>query len=459
MGNELLAEPEPVESLTVRVRIPAGKSLYYATVNGTFQPEKSTEGAFTVYTWKLSKILAISSEENQQGTSERYPRLIFSTSNDREGIYAFLTVQPAFTAGLNEDMKRAVNTWLADKTDKFDRALRLQEKVVNDLRLYPVPLRTVLYTCRTPEQVWNENGGTQVEKAVLLTAMMKSAGIDAQVAAVVRTAFTDDNVATLADIEDFAVKADFRDKGTWYFSITGTNSVNLKLTSPGRSFIVLKPGTKISVAKAENPKQVIKVIGNFILSSDPRLTGEISMYLDGSAYPAAGMARDKKRMKNSLSGNLIGSDSVNLKISTLNPENGYQTYIVQNDRPFRKDSVYHYFNLPAITSGIDAWSIKTLSQKRETPYEIPAEADESYSYAISLPAGLALFTPEKKVSVSNKAGSFSWEVKKEEGKMTVRRQVKFSARVFSPAEYGDFKILMDYWNNPWYRQVIFISDK
>jgi hypothetical protein len=329
--------------------------------------------------------------------------------------------------------------------------------VVSDLRYYPVPLRIALFQCRTPEQTWNSNGGTAIEKAVLLASMLKFAGQDAQVAGIVRTAFMDDKVATLADLEDFAVKIENKERGTWYLSVTGLNSANLDLTLPGRSFITLKPDGKPLAAKAENPKQMVKVQGTFIVSSDPKITGEMSIYYDGSVYPLAGLLRDKKKMKNSISGGLIGNDTNHLKISTLNTENGFQTYIVQSDKPFRKDSNYYFFNLPVSTSGVESWGIKTLSNKRETSFEIPAIADESYRYSFTMPSGFSLFTPAKNLEISNKAGIFVWEVKTDEGKVAIRRQLKFSNRVFDVANYADFKILMDYWNNPWYRQLVFVT--
>ena len=459
MGQEILAEAEPVKSLVIRIRIPAGQNLYYKVFNGDYQPEKTIEGTFQVYTWKLNDLPAISAEEAQQGMNESFPRLIFSTSDNREEVFSFLTNQSAFMFASTEEMKNTVNGWLADIRDKFEKVLKLQEKVVNDLRLYPIPLRVSLYKCRTPEQTWNNNGGTPVEKATLFVALLKSAGIDAQVVAITRTAFTDDKIATLADIEDFAVKIEFKDKGTWYYSVTALNTANLKYTLPGKSFIALKPDGRYTVTKSETPAQMVKVIGTFIVSSDPRLTGEVSMYFEGAIYPFAGLSRDKKKMKNSLSGNLIGNDTTNLKISTLNIENGFQTYTVQSEKPFRKDSNYYYFNLPAVTLGIENWGIKTLSQKRETPFEIPSMADESYSFTITLPATLTCFTPAKRLAISNKAGTFVWEVKNENGKLIVKRQLKFTKRLFPLSEYAEFKILMDYWNNPWYRQLIFVTEK
>ena len=164
MGNELLAETEPVKSLEIRVRVPLGQSFYYHLFNGDNQPEKSSDGMFQIYSWKLSDLTAISAEEAQQGTNERYKRLIFSTSENREAVFSFLTSQPAFRFEMTDTMKKEVNTPVSENGDKFELALKIQEMVVSDLRLYPIPLRAALYQCRTPEQTWNSNGGTAVEK-------------------------------------------------------------------------------------------------------------------------------------------------------------------------------------------------------------------------------------------------------------------------------------------------------
>jgi hypothetical protein len=457
-GNELLAEPEPVQNLEIRVRIPAGRNLYYKIFNSSVLPVKTTDGNFQVYSWKLADIAGMSNEEAQVGVNELYPRLIFSTSDNREEVYSFITGQPAFRSETSGDLNSEVNSIVAENRDKFEIALKLQEKVVNDLRLYPIPARSALFACRTPEQTWKSGGGTYIEKAVLLTALLRKAGIDAEVAAVARTASMDEKIASLADIEDFAVKIEDKERGTWYLSVTGLNPVNLELTLPGRTFILLKPGGRVSFSRTEMPKEMVKVIGTFIVSSDPKLTGEMSIYYEGSVYPLAGLLRDKKRMKNSVSGGLIGNDTTNLKISTLNNGNGFQTYIMLNDKPFRKDTNYFYFNLPVSTSGIESWGIRTLSIRRETPYEIPAKADESYTFSFTLPTDLSLFTPARKVAIDNKAGTFVWEVKAEGGKVSVKRQLKFSDRVFDVSVYPDFKALMDYWNNSWYRQLIFVKN-
>ena len=455
MGNEILAETEPVKNLEIRIRVPVGTKFFYRMFNSNEKPVETREGNYQVFTWKRQDVPAISAEDGQPGGLSSYPRLIFSSSDKPGEAYGFLINQPAFSFTLNKEMSNEISKLRNKYIDKFELALKIQEMIVDDIRSYAVPFRSAMFKCRTAEQSWNSNGATTIEKAVLLAAMLKSAGFDAQVAAVVRTAISDDKIATLNNIEDFTVRVDFKEEGTWYFSVTGLNSVNLKYTLAGRSFIIFGNDGKITVEESEIPGHIIRVIGNFIVSSDPKLTGEVSIYLGGSVYPLAGLTRDKKKIKNALTGNLIKNDSANLKKNILNNENGFQSYIVQSDKPFKKDSGFFFFQLPVVNTGIEGWNIRTLSEKRETAYEIPSLADETYSYTFILPATFTLFTPENKQTISNKAGTYTWEVTNEKGKVSVKRSLKFNDPVIPVSVYPDLKILMDYWNNPWYKVLVF----
>lgn len=459
MGNELLSENEPVNNLEIIVRIPASETLYYQVFNTSATPEKSESGFFQVFTWKMNNIPAISGEENQPGGFEYYPRLQFSTSQKREQVCSFLASQPAFKYIIPESLKSEINKLAAEITNETELILKLQEKVVNDLRLYPIPLRLTGYQCRAPEQIWNSNGGTLIEKAVLFTALLKTAGIEASPIGIIRTGCSDEKSGTLSDIEDFAVRTSFEKSGDQILSVTNLNPVNLSASLSGRTFIDINPDGKNVSTQSESLKSRVEYSGNLIVSSDPKLTGEITIHLEGSAYPFISLKRDKNKIKNSISGSLRSSDLTELKVSEVMEKSLWQTFTVQSDTPFRKDSNYYYFTLPLVKTGIDGWGIKTLSAQRETPYEIPAIIDETYLLTFILPTALTLFTPQKKVSITNKAGTFLWEITIEKGKLSLKRQIKFTERIFSTLIYPDFKCLMDFWNNPHYRELIFIMGK
>jgi hypothetical protein len=204
----------------------------------------------------------------------------------------------------------------------------------------------------------------------------------------------------------------------------------------------------------EQARSVVKVNGTFLVSTDPQLTGEVNIYLEGQAYPRIGLFRDKNKIRNSLTGQLIRDDSASLKKSALNNGNGYQVYTVKSEKPFRKDTNLYVFKLPLIISGIDSWGLKTMSEKRESAFEIPARADESYQYTISLPADMKLITPEQRQHISNRAGEFLFEVKKDKGRIIINRSMKFSKILFSTEDYTDLKALMDGWNSAWNRVLV-----
>ena len=459
MGNELLAENEPVKQSEIIVRIPVGQNLYYKTFNTTAIPEQTTDGSFKVFTWKFHDIPAISSEENQASGLDLYPRLIFSTVENRGQVCSFLSGQPAFRFEISEPMKTEIKQITNEKTDPSEIILKLQEKVVNDLRLYPIPFRATGYHCRTPEQVWNSNGGTVIEKAVILTAFLKAAGIEALPVGIIHSECSDEGSGTLADIEEFAVKVKCKELGDPVLSVTALNPVSLSASLPGRTFILFRPDGNISFIKSEIPKNRIEFNGVFIVTSDPKITGEISVKLEGNAYPVNSLWRDKNKIKNSISGSLKGNDLKEIKSSERNETTLLQTIVVESDHAFRKDTNYFYFTLPVVKTGIEGWGIRSLSAQREKSFEIPAIADENYFLNFTLPASLKLFTPQKTVSISNKAGSFIWEIKQEQGKLTLKRQIKFNENIYPVSVYPDFKVLMDYWNNPRYRELIFVESK
>ncbi len=454
-GNELLAQQEPVRHLEIRVRIPSAMALRYKTTGVELKPVESAEGPFRVYTWIMKDVSALSGEDGQPGGQQQYPWLFFTTSADAKEGLSFLSSQKEFSAGLTDDIKESVTLIREEKRDPATVASRLQELVTEEMRYYGVPIHAALYRFRSPEQTWQSNGGTQIEKAILLAAMLRHAGMEAFVAGVVRTPLYDRKMAILGQPDEFCVRVNMKETGVWYLSVTGQNSVNLTQTLSGRTFIVFGESGKVSYEESGESRHVVQVTGNFMVSSDPKLTGEVTLYMEGAVYPRPGLVRDTTMLRKALTGNLVKSDASALKKSVFNNENGFQTYIVQSDKPFRIDSGFYYFRLPVVNSGVESWSSRNFSARREKDYEVPSAADESYQFTINLPAGMALFTPERKINVSNKAGSYTWEVRQDKGKVTVTRSLKLNGALIPVSVYPELKILMDHWNNPWNRQLVF----
>ena len=455
MGNEVMAEYEPVEDFTVRVKIPQQEKLYYKLVNGAGEPLKSTENDMQVYTWNVKNVPAISPEDFQASMYEAYPRIIFSSSGSRDMVLEYLTSQAAMGLKISDAMKAGVLDLKKDNPDPLSLALKLQGQVIDDIHLWPVPMKYNGYRLHTAEQAWNSMGANLPEKAVLLAALLEAAGTEADVVAVTRDAFFDEKMGTLAEIEDFAVSIDLKDAGLQYLSIVSPNSQDLGKVQSDKVFIALGQGEKPKYRHPGQAKFAVNMSGAFIVSSDPKLTGELSLGVAGAVNPYFGLLRDKNKMKNLVVGGLSKADLKDIKLSQSSTETSFQTYTIMNEKPFRKDSSWVYFTLPYCSSGIDSWGIKTLPIKRMQAVEIPYQGEENYEYSLTLPSGWALFSPAGKSELSNKAGRYLFEIKQEGSNVSVSRKIKLSSRIILSENYGDFKALMDNWNDPRKKEVIF----
>lgn len=458
-GNELLAEVEPVKTLIMRIRVPENLELYYRVLGAEISPSITKEGNVKVYTWQLKDLPAYSTEEHQPFDKALVPRLIFSTTNRFSTALSYITEQPAFRLETTNTMNSEVLSWCREITDPLEKVLKIQENVVNHVRLISIPFRYTGYKCRTAEQVWNSNYGTGIEKTLLLTALLNAANVEAKPTFIVLKDQFDENIGTLSSIYDFGVKVNLKEAGTFYISATSLNAKSLDERSTKFLLITYEPSLKYSESTSKEDKGQVKLFATFIVSSDPIITGEITVSLDGASYPWLDVLRDKNSIKKSMLGSATGKAITGIKESKVTRESLFQTFSIQTDKPWRNDSGFFFFTLPEIATGIESWHIKTLSMKRVTPFEVPSKISESQHYSFTLPVGIVLFTPLQKIEINNKAGSFLFETKYDGGKVVLKRQINIEKRVFSGDGYFELKALLDYWNNPRFRELIFRAEK
>lgn len=454
MGNDLLCEVEPVKELIFIIRVPSGSKLIFSILNSTATPVITNEAGFQVYTWKFTNVPAISTEDFQKSGNDLYPRILFSTAKDRSGLYKEFQKQAAFSYGLNTDMKNVVAAISAENKEKTDILLKLQEKVVTELRLYPVPLRYTGFTSRTAQETWNSNGGTPIEKAVLLTALLKEAGVEANPVFMIRNSLYDESIGSLLDIEDILVKAELPGTGPVYLSVNTLNPQNLFRYSPERVFVELRQGD-IRVEKSTSLKNIISLAGTFTVNEKNQLSGEISFSEDNGVNPYLMFLRDKNKAKSLIGGGLSSSDLKDPTTMKIGVNESSIGYTIQKDKPFRNDSDYYFLQLPILTNGIESLGIHLLPKNRATPLEIATLIEEIDDFTFVLPSNMKPFIPNEKMELKNNTGVFSFEVKKQGEKVVVHKSLKLEKRLIQPDEYPEFKSLLDHWNAERYREVVF----
>jgi hypothetical protein len=318
-----------------------------------------------------------------------------------------------------------------------------------------VPLRYTGFTCRAAAETWKSNGGTLTEKAILLVALLKEAGISAEPVAVIRKSLFDPKIGSLLDIDDMIVKVMPKTIDPLYLSVSNTNSQNLKYGLPEKTLVSLRSGGKSEVLQTTEYRNIITCEASLAIGDKREISGEISATLLNNCDPWLSLLRDKTKAKSWFSGGISSSDLKDQKVITPGPEESFTRYTVQSEKSFHKDTNYYSFSLPYLTTGVESFGIKLLPKKRISAFEIPCLLEENYDITYTIPDDLKLFSTGKKVDLSKKAGSFYFEIKQSGKNVNVKRSFKLIKRVIEPSEYSDLKLLMDYWNSEKYRKVIF----
>lgn len=457
MGNEMMCEVEPVKELTFVIRIPAAEKLKFSVLNSKGIPSITKEGNFQVYTWTFSNVQAISTDEMQVGGNDLYPRIIFSTAPDRSSVYRDFMKQAAFTYEAGEEMKQMIAALVTQYKDKSDLVLKIQDKVVNEFRLYPVPLRHAGFECRTPQQTWNSNGGTPAEKAILLTTLLRQAGLaETNPVFIIHSDLFDESVGSLMDADDIAVKTNIPDIGNVFLSVTALNPQDLGNTLPGRVLVELsKPSG--SVGKTSQVPGKIRLDGSFSINDKKQLTGSINCSESGSVNPYLNLMREKDKAKALFGGGVSSTDLKDPVTVNAGKDESSMNFSVTKDKALRNDSDYYFLQLPVVTNGIDGLGIHLLLKDRTTPLELSTLIEEEDEFTYLLPGKMNPFIPKEKKEIKNSSGEFIYEMKTEGSKLVVRKSLKLNKRIIETSEYAGFKALMDHWNAERDREVVLVK--
>lgn len=115
-------------------------------------------------------------------------------------------------------------------------------------------------------------------------------------------------------------------------------------------------------------------------------------------------------------------------------------------------------NLPAVSSGIDTWSMNTLSSKRNELLEIPSLLQEEVVYSITLPPGMQLKSKAGTLVINKPFGKFTQSVTEKAGKVEVVRSMELHQMQFTPTEYADLRTLILGWMNPANRTLLLSTE-
>ena len=453
-ANDLLNMNSPVDKLTYIITIPAGTALNYKLYNHTQQPVVTKAGGKTKYTWTFDNIPAALREDFRPREQQNRPRIVFSASKNYTDAFTAFTSQPAFALNVTDQLKTIAQKVRDEKKGDLAVVLRLQEIVANDINTYPVTLSQCGPKVREAAQTWQENGGTEAEKAVLLAVLLKASGIDATPVAVIPACLSDDKTINLLTIEKFLVEARMGKKESLLLSPLQVDNYDETYSLPGKKIVPLIKSKVISTRSIKEYTPAISVTGTLSFDPDTKLSGNVYLDLTGRLNPYFSLATDSLRVKKLLTGAFSEKAIDKYTISNLGAEKTTAVYTLLSKEPLKETSGLYFFEIPMLSSGTQAWHMTELVSQRTEPLEIPFMVNESYNYVLSLPSNMELISKEVSVEMRKDFGELKITIRKNGDKVEVSKSIRVTQALIEPAQYEAFRNFINTWNSRKYSEII-----
>ena len=447
-GNVVLAQDSPVNELTVRITLPSTQTLKYKLFNGSVKPVIKTTDGQSVLEWKFKNLPAIIYESQRSNPGDFAPRLVFSNLSDFKQASGFIPLKPTVA-------HEVVKALLPDTLSVIEQIFKAQEYVVNNMAAVPVPLSTVGFRYRSPDEAWQSNSGTPLEKANLLAAALIKSGVKARAVLVSGQDMFEGQVPAPQVFTQAAVCVHLGSGLAFMLSVTELNPRDLRYHFAGRNMLVLDPqGIKLVEVPApakEKNKSIMQA--DVAITTNGKVSGEFNVTLSGAANPYLAVQRKQGETENIL--REIIKESKQTRLVSLSPALLEVQGKFDHKKSLKEQGDFLFYDLPQNPNGIASLHLSTWSAVRHTPLRLPFDGFcENNSFIIKPAKKMRIVNEETNITKKNNCGSLKIKFTKTDSGLKIERVFKLKKQLIGKEEYADFFELWRLWQSPAFRQLI-----
>jgi hypothetical protein len=307
---------------------------------------------------------------------------------------------------------------------------------------------------RTAAETWKSNGGTPCEKTILMTTILREAGINANPAFVVPTNLYAEDNGCLPIAEAFLLQVNPREKEQMYLSAVKATEQNLIYGLSGRTILLVDPARQFSETISETFTNKVITSGDFVINDDFTYAGKLEISLTEKCNPYYSFLSDSAHAKNLITGGISGKDIATAEILNSAQFRTLAQLTVNAKKAAREQAGYTFWEIPVNKMGMEDWRISYLDFDRSDPFSVPFTLDEEYSFSITLPQNTELVNPVELTEIKTDFGNLVLSTQQQDNVVTVKRMLVINRQVITPEDYADFKAMTDLWNDKNHRQLV-----
>ena len=388
-----LYDDVPIEKYVVSVTTPEykpakfqinGENLHYTKAESTDKGMISTVWTFTNLPEAPACDLVFPSA---------WASLTFYTLDNPEAIISRIANQNSLNKFDNQKITEFFRSRFTDEMSDMDKILLVQDYIHDYIRMNDVEAKVLNYMFASPQQVWETNCATPIEKDILLAGVLQSLGFDAELA------FKSNSLAT--DLET-VVRID-----NLYISANEAEDLSLDAYSP--CTFIAQSGKLLNTPLKPN---IVDVTANITFEN-----GKID---------APKVEISKKDVRSPLMHTLQPQEVSIAKVNVSQLSNKYYEMTIDD--------------------GNYGTQVRSVDIPAELTYNLNTkQSDEAYVYTITLPANTRCLTKpmHKKITVENAKLLIDVQVDGQTVKIT--RQLNLPQEGISAKNVKKFKAMMGVW--------------
>ncbi len=441
-GVAYLDAPLPVTEQALVLRVPAGTAVRHAATCPALVA-KAEAGAI-VYARRGVPAFNLA----EAGGPHAGPcRVAWSAARDWAEVRAFLEgrVRPATepTAALKERAVKLAPPGLPDE----ERIGKLHAFVVDGVETVRWPLASFDYAVRPAGAVLDSSIGHPLDKAVLLAALLRAAGYDAQVALAAADARPLPDVPSPALLEEAWVRV--AGEPEWLDPAAPLDRRS-RAHLAGRAVLPLDgaasaPSTLPELTPAQNRAALRLELALADKGDSLAVSGTEDLDLAGLYNAAAVFDRADERLAKALAAPLAGFGKAKAGAPTVARKDGrassLRAAVTDGAVPRPRDGRPVRLLVPRVPGALAAETLQLQRGRRSLPLWLPAAAQERVELSLELPDGAELLFAPAPLRLENGAGSLVREVTRDGRKLTVTTTLTLPRREIAPADYAGLRAL------------------
>lgn len=441
----------PILDQWITLEVPEGNTLTLAGIHCEVDAKDETKDGKTRYIIHRTNVPAANLSENGWD-HDALQRLVFSSAADWDAVRTHLARRIEAAAVADAAVTAKVTEVVDGSTQPQEKIARIHRFVVDGLRTIEWPVADFDHQVRSAGQVLDSSVGHPLDKAVLLIAMLRNAGLEANVALVSSDPATPDAVPCPDGFGQAWVMVRLGKKEVWLDPTAGRDAAN-KWDLAGLPVLLLDPSAQGGITRrpalgAEDNRGAL--LARVTLEADDdalAVSGTADLDLAKAYNPLVDFDREGNRHEGVASKVASGFGGAKVDGVTVARQGcgiaAFRAEFSGGSIPVPENGLVQ-LRLPRVPGALRGGDLETFRASRTLPLRLPnGPISERVDLTLTLPDGFDVSHLPGDHSVANAVGSVRRTLNVEDGELTASTLLIVEQGEIAPADYPALRQLLD----------------